>query len=104
MNRENIIWWSTAAFWIGIATVLWVRAYRVGKRDEKRQKQREEVLEDQRLLLMIADFITAREARKQPAIQIVEDGAFADDDLYFQLRRSVEMQQEKIDNNRPLAS
>lgn len=102
MNRQNIIWWGTAAFWTGVATYLWIRAYRVGKRDEKRRKQQEDVLEDQRLLLMIADFITAREARKQPALQIVEDGAFADDDLYFQLRRSVEIQAEK--NNRPLAS
>lgn len=96
--RENLLWWGIAIFWTTTAVNLWILAYRVGKRDEKRQKQRDEVLEDQRLLLMIADFITAREARKQPVLQIVEDGAFADDDLYFQLRRSVEIAKE----NNPL--
>lgn len=94
MNRQNIIWWGTAFFWTGVATVLWVRAYRVGKRDAEGRK---EIIEDQKIALMIADYLTEKERSNWC-------DCANEPDYTFLLRRSFELQQEKIDNNRPLAS
>lgn len=90
--------WPVFLFWTGVLVYLFYLTARVGRRDEKRWRHREDVLEEQRLLLGIADFITEREAEKAAREQ---DHAFALDepDLEFQLRRSIELTQEKRSND-----
>lgn len=114
--------WPVFLFWTGVLVYLFYLTARVGRRDEKRWRHREDVLEEQRLLLGIADYITEREKRKTwprrgssgadveatdslgtecDCCHTSDEIPFALDepDLEFQLRRSIELTQEKRSND-----
>lgn len=75
----------------GVAIYLWILLANAANRADERDWERQ-------TLRTILKYVEEEDAKTNWCDCANEP------DLEFQLRRSVEMQQEKIDNNRPLAS